>query len=430
VIAEIIIIFLLVLTNGFFALSEFAVISARRALLHQRAKRGDERSRIALELAEEPTRFLSTIQVGITLVGILAGAFGGATIASEIAGSIRSIPLLAPYSSAIGIGLVVFLITYLTLVFGELVPKQIALSNAERFASLVAQPMRLISIMAAPVVNVLSLSTDMMLLFIGINPEQPPMVTEEEVREMIEEGTQAGIFEQAERDIVKGVFRMADQSVRAVLTPRPEIVGLNVADSYEENWSKMVESGHTYFPVYDEDLDTILGIISVRDIWARMLADQPVDIEGLLRRPFFVPESIPVLRVLELFKKSGTHIVLVTDEYGSIQGVVTFHDILESIVGDIPSTNEEVAGSRIIRRDSRSWLIDGAISIEEFKGQFSLTKLPGEGRGYFQTLSGFMMMQLESVPAPGDRFVWDGLQFEVVDMDGNRVDKVLVTQRA
>ncbi|MDG6257803.1 MAG: hemolysin family protein [Methanomicrobiaceae archaeon] len=426
---EIIIILILVLANGFFALSEFAVISAKRALLHQRAIKGDERSRIALELAEEPTRFLSTIQVGITLVGILAGAFGGATIATEIASSVESIPLLAPYSSAVGIGLVVLIITYLTLVFGELIPKQIALSNAERFASSVAQPMQFISIMTAPIVYVLSLSTDVILLFMGISPQRPTTVTEEEVREMIEECTQAGIFEQAEQDIVKGVFRMADQSVKAVLTPRPEIIGLDVAASYEENWSKIIESSHTYFPVYDENLDTVLGIVSVRDIWARMLSGQPVDIEALLRRSFFVPESIPVLRVLELFKKTGTHIVLVTDEFGSIQGVVTFHDILESIVGDIPSTNEEVAESRIIRRDSRSWLIDGTISIEEFKEQFSFDRLPGEGKGYFQTLSGFMMMQLESVPAPGDRFVWGGLQFEVVDMDGNRVDKVLVTRR-
>jgi putative hemolysin len=429
VIAEIIIILLLVLANGFFALSEFAVISAKRAILHQRAENGDESSRIALEMAEDPTRFLSTIQVGITLVGILAGAFGGATIAAEIAGQLEAVAFLAPYSEAIGIVIVVLLITYLTLVFGELVPKQIALSNAERFASSVAQPMHLISTLTAPVVRVLSVSTDMILLLMGISTGHPPTVTEEEVRQMIEEGTEAGVFEQAEKEIVKCVFRMADQSVRALLTPRPEIIALDVADTHEENWSKMVRSGHTYFPVYNEQLDNILGIVTVRDIWARMLADQPVDIEALLRRPFFVPESIPVLKVLELFKKSGTHIVLVTDEYGSIQGLVTFHDILESIVGEIPSTNEEVAESRIIQRENGSWLIDGTISIEEFKERFAIEHLPDEEGGYFQTLSGFMMMQLERIPVPGDHFVWGVLQFEVVDMDGKRVDKVLVTPR-
>ncbi len=417
------------LANGFFALSEFAVISAKRAILHQRAKKGDESSRIALEMAEDPTRFLSTIQVGITLVGILAGAFGGATIAAEIAEPLEAVAFLAPYSEAIGIVIVVLLITYLTLVFGELVPKQIALSNAERFASSVARPMHLISTLTAPIVRVLSVSTDMILLLMGISPGHPPTVTEEEVREMIEEGTEAGIFEQAEQEIVKCVFRMADQSVRALLTPRPEIIALDVADTHEENWSKMVGSGHTYFPVYNEYLDNILGIVTVRDIWARMLADQAVDIEALLRKPFFVPESIPVLKVLELFKKSGTHIVLVTDEYGSIQGLVTFHDILESIVGDIPSTNEEVAESRIIQRENGSWLIDGTTSIEEFKERFAIEHLPGEEEGYFRTLSGFMMMQLGCIPVPGDHFVWRLLRFEVVDMDGNRVDKVLVTTR-
>lgn len=426
-IAEILIVLCLVLANGFFALAEFAVISAKRSLLHQRAEKGDERSRIALEMAEDPTRFLSTIQVGITLVGILAGAFGGATIAAEIADSIQSVAFLAPYSEGIGIVVVVLFITYLTMVFGELVPKQIALSNAERFAASIARPMHLISILTAPVVRLLSVSTDMVLILIGISGERPSTVTEEEVREMIEEGTQAGIFEQAEQDIVTCVFRMADQSVRAVLTPRPEIIGLDVADPPEVNWGKMVESGHTYFPVYDEHLDSVLGIVSVRDIWARMLADQPVDIEALLRRPFFVPESIPVLKVLEMFKKSGTHIVLVTDEYGSIQGLVTFHDILESIVGDIPSRNEEISESRVVRRENGSWLVDGTIAIDEFKERFSLGELPGEKKGFFQTLSGFMMMQLECIPAPGDHFEWEGLKFEVVDMDGNRVDKVLIT---
>ena len=426
---EILILVILIIANGFFAMSEFAVISAKKALLRKQAKDGESGAEEALGLIGDPSRFLSTIQVGITLIGILAGAFGGATIAREIGARVQEIPSLAPYAEAIGVGVVVLVVTYATLVFGELVPKQIGLAYAERIASLVAAPMRLLSWIALPVVALLSFSTEMVLGLLGISGRERPGVTEEEVREMIREGTRAGVFKEEEHEIVRYVFRMADQSVRAVLTPRPIIVGIDLDDPVELNLARMSESEHTLFPVFREDLDTLVGVISVRDIWARTLAGKPVELESMVRPPYIVPESAPILKVLEFFRESGAHMVLVTDEYGSIQGLVTLHDILESIVGEIPSTRQEREEVRFFQREDGSWLIDGLVSIAEFKEKFGIESLPGEEKGFYTTLGGFIIRQLERIPATGDKFVWGNLRFEVVDMDRKRVDKVLVSPR-
>lgn len=423
--ASILIIILLILANGFFSMTEFALISARKARLQKRAAGGDAGAAVALELAEDPTQFLSTIQIGITVIGILAGAFGGATVAGPLADVFAGIPLLAPYSGPLAVAIVVAAITYLTLVIGELVPKRVAMGNAERVASLVSRPTRFLSWAAAPLVRLLSASTDAVLVVLGVREPSGPEVTEEDIRILIEQATRAGIFQEAEQDMVESVFRLGDRRVSVLMTPRPDVVAIDLENPPEENWRRMVESGHVYFPVYREHLDNLLGIVSVRNLWARMIAGEPPDLSKAIEPALFVPESVLALTVLEEFKTSGARIALITDEYGSIQGLVTVHDIMEAIVGGIPSV-EHPPEAMAVRREDGSWLIDGMLPIDEFHDLFEINTLPGEDRGYYQTLGGFVMMYLERTPEAGDRFTWNDLKFEVLDMDGYRVDKVLV----
>lgn len=422
---DIAIIILLILANGFFSMAEFALVSARTARLQRRAEKGDVGAATALEFAGDPTLFLSTTQFGITLIGILAGAFGGTTLAGPLAGELGKIPLFAPYSGPLAVIIVVAAITYLTLVIGELVPKRLAMTHADQIASLVSRPIRFLSLAAAPFIRVLSASTNGVLMLLRVRQPSGPEVTEEDVRILLGQATRAGVFEEAEQDMVESVFRLADRRVSVLMTPRPEIVALDVDDPAAENWQIMEESGHIYFPVYREHLDNLIGIVSVRSLWARMIAGEPPEISKAIEPAFFVPESVPALSVLDELKTSRARIALVTDEYGSIQGLVTIHDIAESIVGDIPSSGHPPEGPAIQRPDG-SWLIDGMLPIDEFHDLFETGTLPGEGRGYYQTLGGFVMMHLERTPRTGDQFVWDGLRFEVLDMDGHRVDKVLV----
>lgn len=418
---NILFIILLIIANGVFSMSEIAVVSARKARLQQLANEGNAKARAALELASSPNRLLSTVQIGITLIGILAGVLGGATIAEELAQRLSTMPLFAPYGKVIALGAVVLGITYLSLVIGELVPKRLALHNPERIACAVATPMRAISVMASPVVHLLSVSTDAVLRILGIRPVAEPPVTEEEIKILIEQGTKAGAFEEAERYMVERVFRLADRRVGELMTPRTEIIWLDIEDTSLEMRRKIADSGHSRFPVCQGSLDNILGVVKVKDLLVgRELA---ADLKASLRRPLFAPESTHALKVLELFKQSGTHISLVVDEYGSIQGLITLNDIMEEVVGEVP-TVEELAEPRAVQREDGSWLLDGMLSIDEFKEIFHIRKLPGEGS--YQTLAGLILMQMGRIPSVGNHFEWGGLRFEVVDMDGNRVDKVLV----
>ena len=424
-VTDVAIIVLLILANGFFSMAEFALVSARTTRLQKRAAGGDAGAAAALELAGDPTQFLSTVQIGITVVGILAGAFGGATLAGPLAEIFAGFPPIAPYSGPLAVVTVVAAITYLTLVIGELVPKRLAMNNAERIASLVSRPMRLLSRAVAPLVRLLSVSTEAVLAVLGARQPAGPEVTEEDVRILITQATREGVFEEAEQDMVESVFRLADRRVSVLMTPRPDIVAVDVEDPIEENWQKMVDSAHVYFPVYREHLDNLLGIVSVRNLWARMISGESPDLSAAIEPAFFVPESVLALTVLDEFKTSGARIALVTDEYGSIQGLVTIHDIMESIVGGIPSAEHPPEGPAI-RREDGSWLLDGMLPIDEFHDLLDVGTLPGEGRGYYQTLGGFVMMYLERTPVTGDRFTWNHFWFEVLDMDGHRVDKVLV----
>lgn len=355
---ELLFILLLIMANGLLAMSEIAIVSARKARLQQRAADGDKGARAALELATAPNRFLATIQIGITLVGILAGAVGGATIAESLTVPLSRIPLVAPYSKAVSLGIVVLSVTYLSLVIGELAPKRLALQSPERIAAAVAPSMHLLSVIASPAVYLLSLSTEMVLRIVGMRPSLEPPVTEEEVRIMIEIGTQAGVFQAAEQDLVERIFRFGDRRVDELMTPRLQIVWLDVDDPREENWQKMVASGHSLFPVFRGNLDNVLGMASVGALWARMVMGQPTDLQASLVQPLFVPETMSALKVLELFKQSGLHVALVMDEYGSIQGLVTLTDVLEAIVGDIPAIGERIEPQAVQREDA-SWLLAG-----------------------------------------------------------------------
>lgn len=420
-VTAILIIILLTIANGIFAMSEAAVISARKAKLQQQANMGDARARAALALADNPNRFLSTVQVGITLIGILAGAFGEATLADDVETLLERVPWLAPYSRAISLIIMVVVLTYLSLIIGELVPKRLALRNPEAIAGLVAAPMNFLSAVVSPAVYVLSVSTEAVLRLLGVKPSTEPPVTEEEIRVLIQQGTQAGVFEVAEQDMVEAVFRLNDQRAFDLMTPRPEIIWLDLDDSPQEVVAKITESGYSRFPVCRGSLDNVLGVVRAKDLLARSVAGEPLDLKAAMRSPIFVPESALAFQVLELFRGSQPHLALVIDEYGGTQGLVTLHDILEAIVGEV-----EVSEPQAVQRQDGSWLLDGALAVEEFKEIFDLKILPEEEHDYYQTLGGFVMMLLGRVPTAGDHFHWAGLRFEVMDMDGKRVDKVLV----
>lgn len=422
---EILVILLLLVANGVFAMSEIAVVSARKARLQQMANQGDTKARAALGLAESPNRFLSTVQIGITLVGIFAGAFGGATLSRSLSGYLNRFPFLSPYSHAIAFTVVVLGITYLSLVIGELVPKRLALNSPEKIAAAVAGPMQLLAAIASPVVHLLSTSTELVLKLFGVeSSSSEPLVTEEEIKVLIQQGTEAGMFEVAEQDMVERVFRLGDQPVSALMTPRPDIVWLDLNDPMEENRRKMATISHNRFPVCQDELDNVLGVMQVNDVLAQSIAGKALNLAESLRQPLFVPETTQALKVLELFKQSGTHIALAVDEYGVIQGLVTLTDILEAIVGDLPSI--ESHESSAVQREDGSWLLDGMLSVEKFKELFGIKELPGEQQSNYQTLGGFVITYLGRIPAAADHFEWGGFRFEVMDMDGNRVDKMLV----
>lgn len=425
VLAEIMLIMLLILANGVFSLAETALLSMRRARLQHRANQGNARARAALELAEAPNRFLSTVQIGITLFGILAGALGSLTVQSTLAAWLASIEVIRPYSEGIALVIVVLTITYFSLVLGELLPKRLALSNPERMATLLAPLMQFLSNVARPFVFLLSLSTDLGLRVLGIRQSSEPPVTEDEIKVLLEQGTEAGVFQEVEQDMVESVLLLDDRRASALMTPRPEIVWLDINDPLEEIHRKITESFYVRFPVCDGSLDNILGEVDTRDLLARYLSCQQIDLRALLHKPLYVPETMPALKVLEAFKQSRTEMALVIDEYGSVQGLITLKDILEAIVGDIPSP-DETAEPPAVRREDGSWLLDGMLPIDDFKELFDIAQMPGEDQGLYQTVGGFVILQLGHIPSPAEHFSWDRLRFEVVDMDGPRVDKVLV----
>ena len=423
---ELVVILLLILANGVFALAEIAVVSARRARLQEWAEAGNARARTALELAERPDEFLSTVQIGITLVGILAGAFGGARLAEPLAEVLRPLPGIGPYAETISLGLVVGGIAYLSLIVGELVPKQLALRSPERLAAALAGPMRLVSRLASPAVRLLSLSTAAVLRLCRVRPAPEPPVTEGEIRLMMRQGAQAGVVEAAEHDMLQGVFRLGDRRISALMTPRADIVWLDLDDPPEALHRRVTDTVHSWVPVGRGALDHLVGVARAKDLLAPLLTGQPEALEAAIRPPVVVPDSLRALQVVEQFRRAGLHVALVVDEYGGVQGLVTPMDLLEALVGDLPDAGLP-AEPAAVRREDGSWLVDGMLPADDLKDLLPLGALPGEGTGAYQTVSGLVMQQLGRIPATGDQFPWGGFRFEVVDMDGHRVDKVLVT---
>jgi putative hemolysin len=416
---EIVILLLLIVLNGVLAMSEIAVVSSRRARLQQQAADGSARARAALKLADNPNRFLSTVQIGITLIGILAGAFGGATVAADLSEFLTEIEVLAPYSDVLGVGIVVLMITYLSLIIGELVPKRLAIHSPETIAKLVAGPMRLLSIMAYPLVWFLGMSTEIVLRVLGVEDSDDPPVTEEEIKTMLQEGARAGIFDTAEHQMVAGVFRLDDLRADALMTPRTEMAWLDADDTVDLIRKKIAETAFSIYPVCEGSPENVLGIVLAKDMLRRSLINGSLDLRTMTHQVLFVPEGMLAADILEAFRGEANHFAMVLGEHGDVDGLLTMHDILEAVVGDI----EEPA---VVQREDGSWLVDGMMPIEEFKAQFGIKVLPDEQKNLYQTLAGFIITTWGRIPNTADHFVWDKFYFEVVDMDSNRVDKVLV----
>ena len=417
---EILVIAILILVNGILAMSEAALVASRKARLQNRVNEGDKASLAALKLIERPNVFLSTIQIGITLIGVLAGALGGATLAETLAVTLAKIPVVSEYSESLALGTVVVVITILSLWLGELVPKRLGLHSPEQIARVVAGPMLLISRIFSPFISLMSWATDLVIRLIGVEPSLEPPITEEELQVLIDQGTQAGVFEESEQDMVEGIFSLGDSRVYSLMTPRTELVWLDVTDSIEEIRQKIADCPYSRFPVRQDSLDTIIGIVKSRDLLVESLSGKEIDLKVLLKPAFFIPETMFASRALELFKEKNTELLLVVDEFGGLQGLLTINDILEEIVGAMEFEEPQAT----LRQDG-SWLLDGMLEADEFKEIFNFTALPHEEE--YETLSGFVMTSLGRVPQAADHFEWNGYRFEVMDMDGRRVDKVLVT---
>jgi putative hemolysin len=423
---ELFFLLLLILLNGVFAMSELAVVSARKTRLQQRAQEGDHKAGIALELARAPNQFLATIQIGITLVGIFAGAFGGATLAEEIDDMVSEIPFLATYGEAISVAIVVLVTTYLSLVIGELVPKRLAMSNPEQVASTVAPAMRALSRLASPVVRLLSFSTNLLIRLLGAKEEGEAPVSEEEIRLLLQQGTEVGIFQPMEQEVVERAFRLADVRVNVLMTSRPEVVWLDLSDPMDEILETIAAGGHSRYPVARDDLDRVKGFVYAKDLLTSSLAGEPLQIESLLRPALFLPETITALDAVERLKEASTDVAVVMDEYGGFQGILTGDDILEALVGMISDAGTEVEPEAVQREDG-SWLLDGRLPADEMKEMLGIESLPYEDTSHYQTLGGLVMLCLGHIPTAGEGFTCANWQFEVVDMDGRRVDKVLAT---
>jgi len=424
---EVAIIISLVLVNGLLAMAEMSIVSARKARLQQRIKEGDLRAKTALDLANAPGRFLSTVQIGITLVGVLNGAFSGATIAGEIALWLERVPFLATYSDVLAVFFVVTFITYISLVVGELAPKRIALANPERIAIALSRMMAFLARITAPLVGFLSISTTFLVRILGLSDANRPAVTEDEVRFMIAQGTRTGVFMPIEEQMVEHVFELSERKVSAITTPRTEVMWVDVSDSLEAVHDKINCCKHSGFPVADGDLDRVLGWVESRDLLDQILEGGELDLKAALQPALFLPEDMPALRAVDRFRAAGTDIALVLDEYGGLQGMVSLVDILEAIIGDIPSLHEEEQ-QLVVQREDGSFLLDGRLAIDDVRDLLGAEHLGEDYGRYYETLGGFIMTVMERIPVAGDRFTSRNWQFEIVDMDGRRVDKVLASK--
>lgn len=421
---ELLIILLLVLLNGVFAMSELSLVSSRKFKLENAKRRGSSNAKIALELAENPTKFLSTVQIGITLIGILLGVYSGENLTTDLAESIAKVDFLAPYSGPVATGLIVLLVTYLSIVLGELFPKRLGMTFPEPIAMVVAKPMRLLSMVAAPFVWLLSVSNDFLLTIFGIKNTSESKVSEEEIKAIIKESAEGGEIMDIEQDIVERVFELGDRRINTLFTHRSDLVYFNLTDTWEEIRSKINNEKHSAYPVCKEDdLDDIVGMVLVKDLFAPGL-EQDFDIRKVSRKPLFINENSFAYQVMELFKKEKMHYGIVIDEYGSTMGIVSMDDVMDALVGDSSELDHEEY--QITQRDETSWLVDGQFAIIDFVKYFDLNILL-KTKG-FTTVAGLMIHKSASIPDVGDKVTVENLQLEVVDKDGQRIDKILVTR--
>lgn len=381
------VIVLLIIANGFFVISEMAIVSARKSKLQQLSDEGNTGANIALNLSNTPNQFLSITQTGMTLIGILAGAVGGFTMAEALALKIEEIPIISPYREFISVCVVVLGIAYLTIILGELVPKKLALTNPEKIASFIAPYLNVLSYIASPFVYLLGASTNLVIWFLGIKPSTEPSMTEEEIKILIDQGTNAGIFEEAEQDIMERVFRLGDRRAGTLMTPRTEIVWLDIDDTPVAVQEKIAGHRYSLFPVCKDDIDNILGVVQAKDLLSCNLIDKKVNLKEALLPPLVIPDSLKALNVLERFKQTGIHLALVLDEYGSVQGLITLADLLEALVGDIPHI-DELKEPDTVKREDGSWLINGMLPIDDFKELFDIERMPKEENGLYQTIGG------------------------------------------
>lgn len=424
VLFEIALIFVLLVANGIFAMTEIAIVSSRRGKLQAMADAGDKGAKKALELAESPERFLSTVQIGITLIGILASVFGGARIADKLAVSLTEVPWLGQFADNVAFVIVIGALTYFSLVLGELVPKRLAIQYPESIASAMAKPMALISKITSVFVHFLSGSTTFILRLFGVRDAIAEGMSKDEFRVLIREGVVAGTIEQGESKMMESVLTFEKLDVYDIMIPRPKIVWIDVEAKHEDAWPMIVRSSQSYFPVYQKDRDNLIGVVSIKDCYAQLAAGVPVSFRHLMRPPVLVPEVQKASATLETFRDTGHHVAFVVDEFGGVIGMVTLIDLMESIVGDVPST-EERKNLSIRQRTDGSWLVDGLFEIEKLGQHLPGFNHPVEAGDEYQTIAGFFGAKLGRVPAEGDMIKDSGWIFEIVDMDGIRVDKVI-----
>jgi putative hemolysin len=416
----------LILLNGVFAMSEMALTASRKARLQVMVESREPGAQQAMDLHDNPTKFLSTVQIGITSIGVLNGIVGEAAFSKPLARWLQtSFPLSVSTTEIMATGLVVVIITVLTIIFGELVPKRLGQTYPEQVARLVARPMNWLSAATRPLVALLSICTNGILRLMGIHGGPPRAVTEEEIAASLEEGVDAGVIEAQEHQMVRNVFRLDDRQIGSMMIPRAEIVWLDIGDPIEQQLATMADSGHTRFPVCRGGLDEVLGVLGAQLLLQPLARGEQPPLADLLKPPVFVPETLSGMELLEHFRQTTADLVFVVDEYGAVQGVITERDLLEAITGEFGKPTDDDAWA--VQRGDGSWLMDGLIPVPELKDRLELKDLPEEDRGRYNTLAGMIMLLLGRLPRTTDAVVWEGWRFEVVDLDGKRVDKVLVT---
>jgi putative hemolysin len=431
--SDVLIILGLIVLNGMLSMSELALVSARRLRLEALAAEGRRAAAVALELAEEPSRFLSTIQIGITLISIFNGALGEASLTARLAQWLASAGLADPYAHHAALAIVVAAITLASILFGELVPKRIAIQFPETLALWVAPPLRALSRLMSPLVKVLALATDFIARLLGVRSRRDETPTEEEITGMIREGTEAGVFEKTEFDIVSRALRLDDRHLGALMTPRVDMALLDLDQALEANLACIASTPYSRYPVYRRDRAQILGVVQARELFSQAIRARSldaIDLAAAVRPILYVPESISAMDVLELFKKDRTEQALIVDEYGDIQGMVTLADVMGALVGE-ESAIGSMESADAVRREDGSWLLDGGVSLERLRELLCTdVRFPGEEDGNYHTLAGFVLYQLGYIPRPAEHFDWGGFRFEVLDMDGNRIDRLLVARTA